>query len=64
MTNLHFFIKHRCVAFFFFDREIDFMIGNFHWYVFNLADSYVTVGMVLVLVDSIILEKKRESAHS
>ena len=43
---------------------LDFMIGNFHWYVFNLADSYVTVGMVLVLVDSIILEKKRESAHS
>ena len=41
---------------------LDFMIGNFHWYVFNLADSYVTVGMVLV--DSIILEKKRESAHS
>ena len=43
---------------------LDFMIGNFHWYVFNLADSYVTVGMVLVLVDSIILEKKRERAHS
>ena len=38
---------------------LDFMIGNFHWYVFNLADSYVTVGMVLVLIDSIILEKKR-----
>ena len=43
---------------------LDFMIGNFHWYVFNLADSYVTVGMVLVLIDSIILEKKRESAQS
>ena len=43
---------------------LDFMIGNFHWYVFNLADSYVTVGMALVLIDSIILEKKRESAHS
>ena len=43
---------------------LDFMIGNFHWYVFNLADSYVTVGMALVLIDSIILEKKRQSAHS
>ena len=43
---------------------LDFMIGNFHWYVFNLADSYVTVGMVLVLIDSVILEKKRESVHS
>ena len=43
---------------------LDFMIGNFHWYVFNLADSYVTVGMLLVLIDSVNLEKKRESAHS
>ena len=41
---------------------LDFMIGNFHWYVFNLADSYVTVGMALILIDSIILEKKREKA--
>ena len=42
---------------------LDFMIGNFHWYVFNLADSYVTVGMTLILIDSIILEKKREKAQ-
>ena len=42
---------------------LDFMIGNFHWYVFNLADSYVTVGMALILIDSIILEKKREKAQ-
>ena len=38
----------------------DFMIGNFHWYVFNLADSYVTVGMGFVLYDSLVLEKQRE----
>ena len=43
---------------------LDFMIGDFHWYVFNLADSYVTVGMSLVLFDSIVLEKKREKMHS
>tara|TARA_B100001250_G_scaffold368212_1_gene350751 strand:+ start:131 stop:601 length:471 start_codon:yes stop_codon:yes gene_type:complete len=43
---------------------LDFMIGDFHWYVFNLADSYVTVGMVMVLIDSIILEKKRERLDS
>ena len=39
---------------------LDFMIRDFHWYVFNLADSYVTVGMVLLLIDSIILEKKEK----
>ena len=43
---------------------LDFMIRDFHWYVFNLADSYVTVGMVLLLIDSIILEKKREKFNS
>ena len=43
---------------------LDFMIGNFHWYVFNLADSYVSVGMVLILTDSIFLEKKREKTHT
>ena len=43
---------------------LDFMVGNFHWYVFNLADSYVTVGMVLILTDSIFLEKKREKSHT
>jgi len=43
---------------------LDFMVGNFHWYVFNLADSYVTVGMVLILTDSIFLEKKREKNHT
>ncbi len=43
---------------------LDFMIGDFHWYVFNLADSYVTVGMGLVLFDSIALEKKRERMHA
>ena len=37
----------------------DFMIGNFRWYSVNIADSCVTVGMVIMLFDSIFLEKKR-----
>ena len=40
---------------------LDFMIGDLHWYVFNLADSYVTIGMGIILYDSIILEKKRQT---
>ena len=39
---------------------LDFMIGDFHWYIFNLADSYVTIGMTLILIDGILLEKKRK----
>ena len=40
---------------------LDFMIGDLHWYVFNFADSYVTIGMGIILYDSIILEKKRQT---
>ena len=38
---------------------LDFMRGDLHWYVFNLADSFVTIGMGIILYDSIVLEKKR-----
>ena len=40
---------------------LDFMIGDFHWYVFNLADSCVTVGLGFVLYDSLILNRKKAS---
>ena len=40
---------------------LDFMIGDFHWYVFNLADSCVTVGLGFVLYDSMILNRKKSS---
>ena len=29
---------------------LDFMIGDLHWYVFNFADSFVTIGMGLSLI--------------
>ena len=40
---------------------LDFMIGNYHWYVFNFADSYVTVGMGFILYDSFFLEPKKQN---
>jgi signal peptidase II len=40
---------------------LDFMIGSYHWYVFNFADSYVTVGMGFILYDSFFLEPKEEN---
>ena len=40
---------------------LDFMIGDFHWYVFNVADSCVTVGLGFVLYDSLILNRKNAS---
>ena len=35
---------------------LDLMIGDYHWYIFNVADSSVTIGMVLFIMHSIIYE--------
>tara|TARA_X000001036_G_scaffold187102_1_gene176376 strand:- start:44 stop:514 length:471 start_codon:yes stop_codon:yes gene_type:complete len=40
---------------------LDFMVGSYHWYVFNFADSYVTVGMGFILYDSFFIEPKKEN---
>ena len=32
----------------------DFMIGNYHWYIFNVADASVTIGMILYIYDSVL----------
>ena len=36
---------------------LDIMIGNFHWYIFNVADSAVTIGMILFITHSILYER-------
>ena len=36
---------------------MDVMIGDFHWYIFNIADSSVTIGMALFIIHSMILER-------
>ena len=38
---------------------LDLMIGNFHWYIFNIADSSVTIGMILFIIHSIYIEQKK-----
>ena len=42
----------------------DFMIGNFHWYIFNIADSAVTVGIILMLFYSFLFKPKVQPTHS
>ena len=39
---------------------LDIMVGNFHWYIFNVADSAVTVGMVLFIIHSFLIEESSE----
>ncbi|HBN45382.1 MAG: signal peptidase II [Candidatus Marinimicrobia bacterium] len=36
----------------------DFMIGDFHWYIFNVADSAVTIGMFMYLYFSFYVQPK------
>ena len=38
---------------------LDIMIGDFHWYIFNIADSSVTIGMILFIIHSIYIEQNK-----
>ena len=37
---------------------IDFHIGNFHWFVFNIADIFITVGIIGLIFSELIKKKK------
>ena len=37
------------------------MIGDFNWYIFNIADSSVTVGMILFIIHSFYFEQKQSN---
>lgn len=36
---------------------IDFHIGSWHWYTFNIADSAITIGAVLLALDAFLARK-------
>ena len=38
---------------------LDIMIGDFHWYIFNVADSAVTIGMILFILHTILIGEKK-----
>ena len=42
----------------------DFMVGDFHWYIFNIADSAVTVGIISMLFYSFLFKPKVQPTHS
>ena len=29
---------------------IDFHVGNFHWFIFNIADIFITIGVVFMIL--------------
>ena len=37
---------------------IDFHIGNFHWFIFNIADVFITMGVIFMIISEFIYNKK------
>ena len=37
---------------------LDFHINNFHWFIFNLADIYISIGVICLIIDEVIFKKK------
>ena len=38
---------------------IDFHINNFHWFVFNIADIFITIGIICLIFDEILNDSKK-----
>ena len=38
---------------------IDFHIGNFHWFIFNLADVFISLGVIFMIIYELFLSSKK-----
>ena len=38
---------------------IDFHISNFHWFVFNIADIFISLGIIFLIIAEIFFNKKK-----
>ena len=39
---------------------IDFHIGNFHWFIFNIADIFITLGVLFLILIEVFSNNKKE----
>ena len=42
---------------------IDLHYNNFHWFIFNIADIFITLGILCLIYDEVFLEKKRDGKN-
>ncbi len=42
---------------------IDFHVGNFHWFVFNIADVFITIGVFFMILFEFIDNNKNKNSH-
>ena len=40
---------------------IDFHYGDFHWFVFNVADIFITLGIICLIIVEFIFNNKKEN---
>jgi signal peptidase II len=48
----------------FYQKVIDFIslnFGSYHFAIFNVADIFITVGIILLLIDTLFINKKKEN---
>jgi len=38
---------------------IDFHIGDFHWFIFNIADIFITIGIIALILIELVKNKKK-----
>ena len=38
---------------------IDFHIGDFHWFIFNIADIFITIGVIFMVILEILENKEK-----
>ena len=37
---------------------IDFHVGNFHWFIFNISDIFITLGVIFLIYKEILVKDK------
>ena len=42
---------------------IDFHIGELHWFVFNVADIFITIGVIIMILFESILNEQKKNEH-
>jgi len=43
---------------------IDFHINNFHWFIFNVADIFITLGVICLIYAEIFINKENNKKHA
>ena len=41
---------------------IDFHVGNFHWFIFNVSDIFITLGVIWMVILELIDNSKSDAA--